>query len=424
MPRDSAGVYTLPPGNPVVTGTVIASPWANSTMSDIAAQLNNVLTRDGLLGPVQPFLITDGTVAAPGLGFASEPGLGWYREGTSRIALAGGNAKQVGIDLSVPTAPALAVWPRAAGSSAFSLFSDPAGTVNLDYFSINKQAAGVELGSYAAGTGTRKPMTYRASRHIFDGELPILGAVNNGRLVFTSGTQLTYRPENGNQVAINGVVYTIPAAGVTLSNAGLITGNQYYVYLLQTAGVLSLEAVATGHSRDATFGQEIKTGDPTRTLVGWVVMTAGNAFIDDLTRRQVASWANRKRVRCAVSLGGNVSTGSTVPLEIEVTYRLNFLQWAGEMCTALHSGMMNISTIGTGGINLNLLAAGNLDACTQGTSATGGYWLNAGCSGNFSIAGDNFHTLRVMASTNGGQIVLQGSATVGSRCALYADTNI
>ena len=51
MPRNLSGVYTLPTGNPVVTGTIIDVAWANPTMADIAAQMNNVVTRDGLLGP-------------------------------------------------------------------------------------------------------------------------------------------------------------------------------------------------------------------------------------------------------------------------------------------------------------------------------------------------------------------------------------
>lgn len=54
MPRDSSGNYTLPIGNPVVDGTVISTDWANPTMNDIAVQLNNVLTRDGLLGYTVP----------------------------------------------------------------------------------------------------------------------------------------------------------------------------------------------------------------------------------------------------------------------------------------------------------------------------------------------------------------------------------
>jgi len=50
MPRDVSGNYTLPIGNPVVSGTIIDVAWANPTMADVAVQLNNVLTRDGLLG--------------------------------------------------------------------------------------------------------------------------------------------------------------------------------------------------------------------------------------------------------------------------------------------------------------------------------------------------------------------------------------
>lgn len=47
MPRDISGNYTLPAGNPVVTGTTISSTWANSTLSDIAAALTASLSIDG-----------------------------------------------------------------------------------------------------------------------------------------------------------------------------------------------------------------------------------------------------------------------------------------------------------------------------------------------------------------------------------------
>ena len=47
MPRDSNGIYTLPVGNPVVSGTVIESVWANTTMTDIAQALTNSMSRDG-----------------------------------------------------------------------------------------------------------------------------------------------------------------------------------------------------------------------------------------------------------------------------------------------------------------------------------------------------------------------------------------
>lgn len=46
MPR-SSGTYTLPAGNPVVTGTTITSTWANTTLSDIATALTGSVATDG-----------------------------------------------------------------------------------------------------------------------------------------------------------------------------------------------------------------------------------------------------------------------------------------------------------------------------------------------------------------------------------------
>ena len=47
MSRNGSGVYSLPAGNPVVTGTTIASTWANNTLSDIATALTGSLASDG-----------------------------------------------------------------------------------------------------------------------------------------------------------------------------------------------------------------------------------------------------------------------------------------------------------------------------------------------------------------------------------------
>lgn len=47
MSRNGSGTYNLPSGNPVVTGTPVASTWANSTMSDIANALTGSVASDG-----------------------------------------------------------------------------------------------------------------------------------------------------------------------------------------------------------------------------------------------------------------------------------------------------------------------------------------------------------------------------------------
>jgi hypothetical protein len=47
MSRNGSGTYSLPVGNPVVTGTTISSTWANNTLTDIATALTGSLAADG-----------------------------------------------------------------------------------------------------------------------------------------------------------------------------------------------------------------------------------------------------------------------------------------------------------------------------------------------------------------------------------------
>jgi len=51
MSRNGTGTYTLPAGNPVVTGTTISSTWANTSLSDIATALTQSLAKDGQTVP-------------------------------------------------------------------------------------------------------------------------------------------------------------------------------------------------------------------------------------------------------------------------------------------------------------------------------------------------------------------------------------
>jgi hypothetical protein len=117
MPRDSGGNYTLPPGNPVVDGTVIDVNWANPTLSDVAVQLNNLLTRDGLLGATAPIKFNDGTLALPGITWASEPTMGLWRSGANTMALA---IQGVSRQTWTPTGTTISVPVTFSGGASFS----------------------------------------------------------------------------------------------------------------------------------------------------------------------------------------------------------------------------------------------------------------------------------------------------------------
>lgn len=97
MPRNNQGQYVLPSGNPVVSGTLIESTWANTTMVDIGAELENSLDRNGRGGMLAPFKITDGAITAPGLAFTQETTSGLYRSasGVLNLSVKGSQVQQL-----------------------------------------------------------------------------------------------------------------------------------------------------------------------------------------------------------------------------------------------------------------------------------------------------------------------------------------
>ncbi len=86
MSRDVTGAYTLPVGNPVVTGTAISSTWANTSLSDIASTLTNSLDRLGNGAMLAPIKLPDGSVSDPAFTFSSEATSGWYRESAGAMS--------------------------------------------------------------------------------------------------------------------------------------------------------------------------------------------------------------------------------------------------------------------------------------------------------------------------------------------------
>jgi hypothetical protein len=88
MPRDSNGVYTLPAGNPVISGSIIESNWANTTMPDLGNEISDSLSRSGEGGMLAPLRHIDGTVGMPAVTWVNEVNTGWYRFGANDIRFA------------------------------------------------------------------------------------------------------------------------------------------------------------------------------------------------------------------------------------------------------------------------------------------------------------------------------------------------
>lgn len=146
MPRDISGNYTLPLGNPVVDGTIISTSWANPTLADIAVQLNNVITRDGVLGFLSPIKAVDGTAAAPAYTFNAEVTLGMYRESAGTIAFSTSSTKRLTINgagvTSIGTPGAAMFNVLANASTAIARFDGPS-TLTTNFVEFASDGANV-----------------------------------------------------------------------------------------------------------------------------------------------------------------------------------------------------------------------------------------------------------------------------------------
>jgi hypothetical protein len=146
MPRNASGTYSLPAGNPVVSGSVISSTWANPTLADVANELTNSLSRNGQGGMLVPFEFTNGTFGAPGITWASETSTGFYRPATSdmRATVAGIPRMRwtnVGVDVWDPVG---AVWVPLVNAGGVNFIPATGGTI-LDLSVTNNGTIGGDL---------------------------------------------------------------------------------------------------------------------------------------------------------------------------------------------------------------------------------------------------------------------------------------
>jgi len=170
LARNGSGAYSLPAGNPVVTGTVISSSTMNTTLSDIATALTASIANDGQTVPVAN--IPMGGFKLTGLGAATVNGDAVrYQE----AVLAGADAKIT--SMTALTAPTVAANPVRATdlqvqlvtafttggtSTAYTLTPTPAITANTtnQRFRVKFNAASGATPTLAVSGQTAKNLKY------------------------------------------------------------------------------------------------------------------------------------------------------------------------------------------------------------------------------------------------------------------------
>jgi hypothetical protein len=294
MPRNAAGTYTLPAGNPVVAGTAIEATWANTTLADIANELTNSLSREGEGGMLAPFRVFDGNAAAPGLAFLNEPSSGIYRAGSGEVWMsvltepvlqlttsgvlvptgktftAQGNVT-VGGTLGVTGAVTLSneLNLSRTGASAINAFFTT-GVDDLNFrlgvsngLSGSTGALQGALGLYYLGSGEVATLRFHRGSSSNDGALAVatngiersrtdaagntlFGTTNPGVVNTNYGTKIA-APNNPNQVAVNAAD---SCWDMSRQNDGKLTR---HFYQATEVGNISVTSTATAYNTSSDY---------------------------------------------------------------------------------------------------------------------------------------------------------------------------
>lgn len=224
--RNASGTYSLPSGNPVVSGTTISSTWANNTLSDVATELTSSVDRSGrgaMLAPLQ-LVANGGSVSAPALAFSGDTNSGLYRVAADDLAIAVGGVKAAEFSSAVCTLPlGLVVTQDTTNGVGISVTGNGTGDGILvaggstSGTGVTSTGGGTGHGVYATGAGTGYGVVGTGGGTSGTGVSGVGGAPNGtGATFFGTGTGAAITATGGS----NGIVVTGAGGGSGIISTG------------------------------------------------------------------------------------------------------------------------------------------------------------------------------------------------------------
>lgn len=293
--RNSSGTYSLPSGNPVVTGTIITSTWANNTLTDIKSEITNSLDRGGRGGMTAPLPLANGTVAAPALTFGTDTDTGLYRIGANNPGIAAGGVLAQQWTATGSTLPLGAIVTQsqtdtdgldATGNGVGKgLFGTGGSTSGSGVAGVGGAPNGYGIDGHGTGAGGGVSGNGGATG---PGVVGTGGATSGVGGIFAGGWFSAGVTASGGGTDGGAGVAGIVATGGTTGNGGTFTG-----------GAGSPGLVATGGTTSGNGGEFIGTGTGNAIKVGAgnAKFTASNpatttAFTDTVTPKNIIkAWA-------------------------------------------------------------------------------------------------------------------------------------
>jgi hypothetical protein len=235
---------------------------------------------------------------------------------------------------------------------------------------------------------------------------------------WVSATECRLFPKNGNGLIINGRQYRIPAAGISIGPQA--ASLQSYVYAKDDgSGGIALEApsILTAPHSAHTDGVEIKSGDPSRTLVAFMLTNSLAQFTQPQSTDGVtiASWFHRRRLNTYKPISSTSFANTT---DQPISPSVAVFNWNDETTICMIAGYCGNSLVGGGWtvyIGYDGISGGNIATPVGSQSAFANQTSSMGWSGVTSPgSGEGMHSYAMRGNVSGGVGNIQGAFMISS----------
>jgi hypothetical protein len=219
MSRNGSGTYSLPAGNPVVSGTTITTTWANSTLNDIASALTGSVAADGQTPMTGALNMASNKITGLANGTTSTDAVAYGQIGT----IASQNANAVAITGGNIDGTATGATTRADGKFTTLAANGDVSLTSTGFLLIPAGTTAQRPGSPAAGE-----IRYNTTLNQFEGYAnSAWGSLGGGA---TGGGSDQIFNLNGQTITTN---YTVPS-GKNANTTGTVTINTGVVVTVST----------------------------------------------------------------------------------------------------------------------------------------------------------------------------------------------
>lgn len=225
----------------------------------------------------------------------------------------------------------------------------------------------------------------------------------SGGYVTRSGANLLFAPDQSNRVRCyegsEWVEKTIPDAGITVACTGLTADTDYYLYVYDSSGTLTLERSQTAPTTQN--GISVKNGSTSRTTIARCRTNASGAittYNDDASTQLVCNAYNRRVIALVKTESTDSWSYSSTAIRALNNSASNRVQFVSSGVDAVHAraqaAVFSATVTGTVGIGLDGTGADDSTVRHRGGALSG--TLDTTTAEYAAVPAAGFHYLQIV----------------------------